>query len=184
MNPSPTSKQWALLRRMRANGCPIDYRNLAMPSHPLAVVNHPLALQDGGASNLFRGGGHVWIVLRLDISVTSTIGIGDLRLRAHWFAGEAALVKPCPEHPESYCLPLNPGGQHWSFSSDQVLNRWNRTKGILPRRAHCKGYILARGADFLATSRAEYLDIEICIDDWLGNEMVFPVSLVNRPATG
>jgi hypothetical protein len=26
----------------------------------------------------------------------------------------------------------------------------------------------------------ECLDIEICIDDWLRNEMVFPMSLVNR----
>jgi hypothetical protein len=36
---------------------------------------------------IFRGGGDMWIVLRLDISVCSTIDIGDLRLRAHWLTG-------------------------------------------------------------------------------------------------
>lgn len=179
MNPAPTFQQWTILRRMRAAGCPIDYRDLTVPSRPLTVVSHPLPLANGGASNVSRRDGETWIALYVEMSVASTVQIGALRLRAHWLVGEASLVEPCLQHDEKYCLPLYSGGEHWSKSSQSVLNRWNRSKGILSRGEHYNGYILARGTDFLATSRAQYLDIEVCIDDWLGHEMVFPLVLVN-----
>ena len=179
MNPAPTSQQWTLLRRMRAAGCPIDYRYLILPSRPLTLVNHPLLHKNGGATNVFRTDGQTWMVLYVEMSVASTVQIGALRLRAHWLAGEATLVEPCLQHAENYCLPLYSGGKHWSIPSQSVLNSWKRRKGILSRGLYHKGYILARGTDFLATSRAQYIDMDVCIADWLGHEMVFPVVLVN-----
>jgi hypothetical protein len=177
---APTFAQWALLRRMRAAGCPISYSHLTLPSRPLAAVSHPVQLAQAGTSNVFMMDGQSWIVLFVEISVSAKIGIGYLRLRAHWLEGAAELIKPCSEHAEYYCLPLRPGGGHVSFSSERVLNSWGAKKGILDRGIFVKGYLLAKGTDFLATSRASELDVEICIDDWLGQEMVFPVTLVNR----
>jgi hypothetical protein len=60
-----------------------------------------------------------------------------------------------------------------------VLNRWN--PGSLPRGDRVKGYILAEGTDFLANTRSELLDAQVCCDDGMGKEMVFPIKLVNRP---
>jgi len=133
VNPAPTFQQWTLLRRMRAAGCPIDYRYLTLPSRPLTVVSHPLPLANGGATNVFRRDGQTWMALHVEMSVASTVRIGALRLRAHWLVGEASLVEPCLQHDKNYCLALYPEGKHWSISSQSVLNRWSRSKGILSR---------------------------------------------------
>lgn len=178
MNPTPTFQQRALLRRMRAAGCPLDNRNLTAPSLPLAIVNHPMPLAGGGVSNVFFRDGQVWIVLNVEMSIARKVEIGGLHLRAHWLAEEAALVKPCPEHQGSYCVPACPGGEHWS-PPHRTLNSWTERREQLLPGWPLKGHILAKGTGFLATNQAENLDIDVCIEDWLGREMVFPVVLVD-----
>jgi hypothetical protein len=180
MMPAPSFAQWALLRRMRAAGCPIAYTHLTLPSRPLAAVSHPVKLTGLGTSNVFVANGQAWIVLWVNLNVSAKIGIGPLRLRAHWLHGPAELVKPCSQHAELYCLPLGPGGGHVGFSSEHVMNSWGAKTGILDRGVFVKRFLLAKGTDSLASCHAPELDIEICIDDWLGQEMVFPVTIVNR----
>jgi hypothetical protein len=180
----PTFAQWKLLYRMQAVGCPIDSRHLSLPQRPLAVVNHPSDLGNANGSNVFRRLDYTWLALYLEINVSSRVRIGALHLRAHWLSGKPTLVGTCVEHPDSYCMPLQPEGNHFTFSRLQVLNPWIKPGSVLARGLHVKKYVLLKGADFQAIDDPEYLDAQFSIDDWMGNEMVFPLVVVNRPMPG
>jgi hypothetical protein len=61
-----------------------------------------------------------------------------------------------------------------------MLNGWSKGNRLLSRGDYVTGYVLAKGPDFLLTSPAIYLDALVCINDWMGKEMAFPVVMANR----
>jgi hypothetical protein len=184
MKPALTFQQWGTLYRMQAAGCLIDSGNLSLPSGPIEVVNLPSTLGNTHGSNLFVRQGGSWLALNLKIRALSDVNLRSLRVRAHWLGGELSLIGTCPDHKRKYCLPLNAQGQHVAFEISGVLNdrilQWPQVE----RGHQLSGYLLAQGPDFRAKGAAEYLDAQICLDDPMGREMVFPIVVVNRPMSG
>ena len=184
MKPAPTSQQWAMLYRMQAANCPINCGNLSLPSGPIEVVNWPSKLMRTGGSNLFVRQDRSWLAFYLKMRVLREVNLESLRVRAHWLGGDLSLVGRCPNHEESFCLPLNSEGQHVVFAPWAVLNRFILRRDVLRPGTRLEGYLLASGPGFQAKGAAEYLDAQICLDDLLGHEMAFPVTVVNRPMSG
>jgi hypothetical protein len=184
MKPAPTAQQWALLHRMQAGGCPIDFGNLNRPSGPIEVVNRPSTLGNVDGSNLFVRQGRSWLALYLKLHVIREVNLESLRVQAHWLGGGLSLLGTCPDHKGRFCLPLNTQGQHVGFDSSRGLNSFLLRHDVLRPGTRLEGYLLAVGPDFPARGAAEYLDAQICLDTFTGQEMAFPVVVVNRPMDG
>ena len=184
MKPAPTFQEWSMLHRVQAAGCPIDCGNLSLPSRPIEVVNQPSTLTNAKGSNLLVRQGRSWLALYLKMHVFREVNLASLRVRAHGIGSDLSLVGGCPDHEQKFCLPLNPEGQHVGFPPSAVLNHLVLRRDVSRPGIRLEGELLAQGPDFRAKGAAEYLDAQICLDDSMGREMVFPIVVVNRPMSG
>lgn len=145
------------------------------------MVNWPLNRGNLHAGNVYPKAGCTWLVLNLAICVFSDVSLKSLRLRAHWLDGEASLVSRCPIHKDGFCATLTEGETHFRMEPQLTLNYLVRRGTVLERGTRLQRFVLAKGPEFLAEDAAEYLDAQICLEDWTGQEMVFPVVLFNWP---
>jgi hypothetical protein len=169
---------------MQMAGCPLDFRQLRLPTQPLTVANGGLSQNIFGGSNVMLREGKAWLALYLSIRIFGEVNIGSLRVRAHWLGGEASLVSRCPDHNDYYCLPVEPGGAHLTAASNKTLNLWVEERRQLGRGTRLSGFLLAEGQDCLTWEAGEYLEAQLCFDDWTGKKMVFPIVVVNRLMRG
>ena len=168
-------EQWQILRRLGAAGCPVDHEHLPQASYPLRVFTEDSIW----GTNIFplpRGTG---IAFRLNIIVTVSFTICQIRLRADWLKGGISWLGSCRDHFRHYCFHECSYGPDIRFCSDEVLNsrmgRWEALK----RGMGLHGFLVGTFPDILPSTAEAKLEATVVIEDLFGEEYPFPVEINN-----
>jgi len=170
---APSPKQWQLLHRLQAAGCPVDCARIAPPDYPLRVTQ----LAREGLDNVYSLPGGIGIILPLRIVASSAVTICDFRLRARWLQDSVSWVARCSEHERSYCLQT--ATHHLNFDPGAVLNRRTWHTGNLRRGSYLQGFLVGTTAGVLPEGES-VLEATLLIEDLYGTEYPYSVRLTTN----
>ena len=162
------SKDWQLLRRLSAAGCPV---NLADFDYPLRAI-----VAKWETTNVYQLPTGVGIALPLHIVAADPITIAEFRLEAGWLESPIKWLRRSADgayHLQARSAVLN-------FRAEQVLNHRTWSSGGLKRGAFWHGILL--GVTGSLASDDATLEATLVIVDALGVEYPFPVKINNSPA--
>ena len=168
-------KQWQILRRLEAAGCPVDIERLPQASYPLRVLTE----RSPWGTDIFPLPHGTGIAFRLNIIVTASLTICQLHLRADWLGGEVSWLNPCLDHSRCYCFHECTYGTDIRFSFDEVLNERMSRWQALSRGCHLRGFLIGMARDVLPSTMGAKLEARVVIEDLLGEEYPFLVKISN-----
>ena len=172
---TPTPRQWVVLHRLQAAGCPVDLAKIQPPIAPLRMVQ----LAQEMVSNVLPIIDGCGIAFRVRLIASESITITGCRLKADWLEHPLEWVAQCGQHRGRHCLLVSEE-QHVQFSS--VLNDQIGRGVQLRAGQYLEGFLVGQTAKTVKVSAStEELLVTLWVRDLRHDEYPYIIRLRNCP---
>lgn len=194
-NRSIDPRQWLIIHRLHAVGCPLEDDLLTGgPTYPLRVIKEASNL----GTNLLTMSSGMGLVLPLRIVASVRMTISRFDMQADWLKTPITWVGVCPQHSpgfeRSYCLH-GTGRGDLKLKWENGLNHRTGISlaaarypgipdgGVLKRFSEIRGSLVGTFPDTLSVTAGPKLDATLYVTDLMGEQYPYSVVIENMQPT-
>ncbi len=188
-NRSIDPRQWQIIRRLHAVGCPLeDDLRTGGPTHPLRVIQETSNL----GTDLLPMSSGMGLVLKLRIVASVRITICRFDLQADWLKTPITWVDVCSQHStnRSYCLHGTSRGDlkvKWEEGLNHRIGISLAASiypgipdgGVLKRFSEIRGFLIGTFPGTLPATTGRKLEATLYVTDLMGEEYPYSVVIEN-----